>query len=350
MPNFGDTRVFFATFILVIGARSARAQWELESSHTNVDLRGIYSVGGGVAWASGTNGTVLRTQNDGKTWEGCATPPGTEHLDFRGVQASDEHTALVMSSGKGDLSRLYKTTDGCRTWKLLFTNPDEDGFWDAILHDATLDETFVLGDPVQGSFMVYWSRGDDDQHWSKWWNGDLKAFPGQAAFAASNSLLISAAGGRQFSFVTGGSRSELISASERSRSSLPFAAGESSGAFSVARGDHEHVVVVGGDYKRPDQREGTTAFSTDGARHFSSSHTLPGGYRSAVAYDRPHKTFIAVGPNGTDVSRDGGLNWRALRSTPEEAAGSDREWNALSLPFVVGPHGRIGRLRPASYK
>ncbi len=29
-----------------------------------------------------------------------------------------------------------------------------------------------------------------------------------------------------------------------------------------------------------------------------------------------------------------------------ESTDTDRNWNALSLPFVVGPHGRIGRLNP----
>ena len=49
-----------------------------------------------------------------------------------------------MSSGPGDQSRLYKTTDGCQTWKLLFTNPDKEGFWDAIkFSDA--QHGFILG-------------------------------------------------------------------------------------------------------------------------------------------------------------------------------------------------------------
>ena len=42
-----------------------------------------------------------------------------------------------MSSGKGDLSRLYKTTDACKTWKLVFTNPDREGFWDAVKFSMT---------------------------------------------------------------------------------------------------------------------------------------------------------------------------------------------------------------------
>src|ERR1700677_3546021 len=125
----------------------AKAQWDIEDSHTTASLRGIYNVGGGVAWASGTNGTVLRTEDGGYLWQTCAIPPGAEKLDFRGVQAFDENTAIVMSSGTGDQSRLYKTTDGCQTWKLLFTNPDKEGFWDAIVF-TDRREGFVLGDPV----------------------------------------------------------------------------------------------------------------------------------------------------------------------------------------------------------
>ena len=60
---------------------------------------------------------VSPPEDGGYLWQGCAIPPGAEKLDFRGIQAFDENTAIVMSSGKGDLSRLYKTTDGCRTWK-----------------------------------------------------------------------------------------------------------------------------------------------------------------------------------------------------------------------------------------
>jgi hypothetical protein len=77
-----------------------------------------------------------------------------------------------------------------------------------------------------------------------------------------------------------------------------------------------------------------------------AAQTPPHGYRSAVAYDAATRTWITVGPNGTDISTDDGRNWRALKPTPAEPADADRNWNALSLPFVVGPHGRIGKLRP----
>jgi hypothetical protein len=65
-----------------------------------------------------------------------------------------------------------------------------------------------------------------------------------------------------------------------------------------------------------------------------------------VAYDEATKTWITVGPNGTDVSFDDGRNWKAVHpdASLHEAADADRNWNALSLPYVVGPKGRIGKL------
>src|ERR1700761_2526597 len=114
-------RIFFALLLTT----AAHAQWTLQNSGTESSLRGIHAVSAQIAWASGTDGTVLKTEDSGRHWTKCSIPPGADKLDFRGIQAFDANTAIVMSSGKGDLSRLYKTTDGCKTWKLLFTNPDK---------------------------------------------------------------------------------------------------------------------------------------------------------------------------------------------------------------------------------
>ena len=73
--------------------------------------------------------------------------------------------------------------------------------------------------------------------------------------------------------------------------------------------------------------------------------TPPHGYRSAVAYDVASKTWITVGPNGTDISTDDGRNWRPMKASPRDAPDADKNWNALSLPLAVGPKGRVGMLR-----
>jgi hypothetical protein len=348
-------------------ALPTQAQWTIQNSGTIADLRGIANAGNGIAWASGTEGTVLRTTDTGKTWQRCPTPPNADLLDFRGIQAFDANTAIVMSSGKGDLSRLYKTTDGCQTWKLLFTNPDKDGFWDAIKYVAG-DEFVILGDSIRGKRDL-WEWGGEDG--DKWHEMNLSASPAdkeESSFAASNSILELpvfpmsdaspkfevrwASGTSQHAYIN------LVSLSCHCRQQPPLkrvdvplhTGSQSSGIFSFNFRNSAVGIAVGGDFERPLATDKIAAYSTDGGLIWQSASTQPHGYRSAVAYNPTTKTWITIGPNGTDISTDDGRNWRPLKPSPTDTPDADRNWNALSLPFVVGPHGRIGILNPTALK
>jgi hypothetical protein len=381
--------ILLSAFVLATTSL-ANAQWEIQSAPTTASLRGIHALGNGIAWSSGSSGTVLRTTDDGAHWQLCATPPDADKLDFRGIQGFDQNIAIVMSSGKGDLSRLYKTTDGCQTWKLVFTNPDKDGFWDALSIMAPnqdqlghpLDHShawgYLLGDPVGGIFTLF-STQDGGDTWSRRVAtkrgpkgigckvDNFQAKSEEAVFAASNQSLLTLMSDYLL-FVTGGSVARIgytdvfsldgaLCHESTHFLDLPMNHGNSSsGAFAIAAvaGYEDHgnfpdkVVVVGGDYKLPNATDGSAAaVSRVGTPLFQTvrkSHTPPHGYRSSVAYDPTQKLWITVGPNGTDISRDDGKNWTALKPTAKDPPDADKNWNALSLPFVVGPHGRIGRL------
>jgi photosystem II stability/assembly factor-like uncharacterized protein len=360
------TLILLATATLAL---QAQAQWTIQQSHTAASLRGIHALGNGIAWASGMQGTVLRTTDDGATWQTCTTPPEAEKLDFRGIQAFDANTAIVMSSGKGDLSRLYKTTDACKSWKLLFTNPDKEGFWDAIQFlDAQRfpnQRNFgvLIGDPVDNLFPIF-TTPDGGERWERWTKDAPSSLIGESIFAASNSSLI-LDGPQDLQFVTGGAGgARIVTFGEHydqkqsgrrrwSASKLPQASGASAGAFSIATrplagSDPAGLVavVVGGDYQQPASANNTCTYAS--VFDFQPATTPPHGYRSAVAYSPTHKTWITVGPNGTDISTDDGKNWRPLKPSPTDAPDADQNWNALSLPFVVGPKGRIGKLNPTS--
>jgi hypothetical protein len=366
-----------AALILLL-TLTTQAQFQIQNSHTTASLRGIHALNDQIAWASGTNGIVLHTTDGGATWQICTTPPDAEKLDFRGIQAFNQNTAIVMSSGKGDLSRLYKTTDACRTWKLLFTNPDKEGFWDALLF-LSPQHGFLLGDPVTtthmggGTSFGFYIREtvDGGANWARPSGIQTVPHQGESIFAASNSALTTYFFKGDLLFVTGGfDLPEAVFLHTRNHivcdcpwepgppGSSPFIMGtsellpirgdETSGAFSVQSND-KTVVVVGGNYKSPEDTSNTAAYLSLGAR-WQQPQTPPHGYRSAVAYDSTTKTWITVGPNGTDISRDDGRNWTALKPSPQDAPDADKNWNALSLPFVVGPNGRIGKLTPGVLK
>jgi hypothetical protein len=385
-----NTRSSLSVILLLAASfatANAKAQFDIEESHTTASLRGIHNVGAGVAWASGTNGTVLRTEDGGYLWQTCTIPPGAEKLDFRGIQAFDANTAIVMSSGKGDLSRLYKTTDGCQTWKLLFTNPDKDGFWDAIRFQNR-NFGVLMGDPVDGKLYARYTANGGIK-WQPFGNDDQLRItsPESGIFAASNSSITMPSNPNFFFAIANLNKAPVFLESSFGELPCPYSdhktvkrcpkdygwwafetlpierTGDSSGVFSIGlnSGDQDApiaMVAVGGDYSKPNN-QGGAAYETAGhdpsaegtdARVWHASQTPPHGYRSSVAYDPNQKLWITVGPNGTDISRDDGKNWTPLKPSPQDPPDADKNWNALSLPFVVGPHGRIGRLRPITQK
>ena len=356
---------FLISVALLLGAAGAQAQVDLEESHTTASLRGIDSLEAGVAWASGSGGTVLRTGDGGSLWQPCTTPKGAEKLDFRGVQGFDANTAVVMASGKGAASRIYKTTDGCQSWKLVFENPDAGGFFDD-LRKVTEKQMYLLGDPVGGKFAMFFSP---DQG-SSWFIADdpgLEAQAGDGAFAASNSGLLGA--GHTVIFGAGGGTAARVYVTrpnckpeamkgdvcplEWVHMDVPMAAGvQGAGIFSLggrasasATGKvSTFLLAVGGDYQKPDAATGTAAWSRDGGQHWTAAEKPPSGYRSAVALDKGTQIWLAVGPTGADRSDDDGKTWTSI---PGDTA---KGWNAVSLPFVVGAKGRIGKIRPEALK
>jgi photosystem II stability/assembly factor-like uncharacterized protein len=214
-----------------------------------------------------------------------------------------------MSSGKGDLSRLYQTTDGCKTWRLYKQNDEPDGFWDAVAFTASpnlvnsQDSPVLIGDPVRGCLQVFWLVGS-----KVWWpprcgKGSMPrvtplARDGESAFAASNSSALSFERG-DYIFGTGGvsgarffyTREELFPGSNDNAytvvDSVEVPIGTktaSSGIFSLAERSRSQIVAVGGDYVEPNNSAATAAWSSDKGLHWQAATTPPHGYRSAVAY------------------------------------------------------------------
>lgn len=291
---------------------SSRATaWQPVTTGVTARLRGLSAVSPRVVWASGTGGTVIRSADAGATWV-RSTIPGAESLDFRDIDAIDERTAYVLSIGEGDASRIYKTSDAGRTWREQFRNTDKRAFFDAMaFRDGR--HGFAFSDSVEGQQVIL--RTDDGEHWNRIVGGLPPALPSEGAFAASGTN-ISIAGDRIW---IGTSKSRVVRSADNGRTwsaaSTPLPSSESAGIFSIAFATRDRGIVVGGDYKVESAAVDNVAVSSDAGATWTLAKGL-GGFRSAVGFVSPgqagKEVVVAVGPSGSDYSRDGGTTWSAV--------------------------------------
>src|SRR5216684_2461927 len=296
-------------FSLIFGVSVQAQWWQVQTSGLDTNLRGVSAAWmpvekswrRAVVWASGTNGVILKSINEGATWKRVHVAGG-EALDFRGIVAFNASAAYVMSSGEGEKSRIYKTADGGETWTLQYTDKRKEFFLDTI---ACLSETqcFALGDPLDGKFLLL--NTTDGRHWNPLPTANMPAaLPGEGAFAASNSCLLLS--GEEIFFGTGGPAARVFRSPDSGRTwsvaETPIAHGKtSSGVFSIARAHEKTIVVVGGDYQDPARASGVAAYSLDEGRTWQLSTQQPGGYRSSVACV-DDALCAAIRPNGEDVN------------------------------------------------
>lgn len=326
--------------VFLLSCIVADAQWVKQSIGTTAGLRGLSVVNEKIIWASGTGGTVIRTVDGGKTWK-VMTVPGAEKLDFRDIEAFDANTVYILSIGNGDLSRIYKTTDGGETWKVQFTNKNEEAFFDAV---ACWDQNncIAMSDPVDGHYVLISTV--DGENWKQIVSNKMpSAKDGEAAFAASGTCLITHGKSTAF-LVSGGNDARVFRSGDRGLTwtvaQTPIVKGTpGSGIFSIAFRNNLHGTIVGGNYEKPDENNGTLAFTRDGGKSWYAGSGLS-GYRSAVAYI-DSKTIIAVGTNGTNISNDRGATWEKIGNENLNAVDA----KSKKAVWAVGPKGLVVRLK-----
>ncbi len=331
--------------LLCLLAVAAGEWWSVQPTGMDSNFRGVSIIrnsqreGNTTIWASGSHGVVLKSRDSGKNWERLRIPDG-EALDFRGVQAMDESVAYVMSSGEGEKSRIYKTGDGGKTWEMQYTDKRKEFFLDAI---ACVSATicFALSDPVEGKFVIL--HTGDGKNWKEMPRESMPAAQEkEGAFAASNSSLL-LYGEHDIYFGTGGPAARVFHSVDSGKSwtvvETPILSGKApQGIFSLARSGNT-IVLVGGDYEQAEQTERTAAYSLDQGKTWTLAAKAPGGYRSSVA--KYGRGFLAVGPNGADISEDG-MHWEPAGKISLNAVqfAGDEGWGVGAKGMVAKFLGR----------
>lgn len=285
-------------------------------------------------WVSGTNGTVGRSTDGGKTWKWIKVK-NFETSDFRDIEGFDKQTAVIMAIASP--AYILRTTDGGETWKTVFENHDKGMFLDAM--EFWNDQSgIVIGDPVQNRFYI----GRTFDGGKTWQNIPEKNKPvadsGEACFASSGTN-IRKLNKQEAVFVSGGFSSHIFIRDKKIL--LPIIQGTATtGANSVAVKNSKTMIVVGGDFNNKNDTIKNCAITRDGGITWNHPETSPHGYRSCVEYLGKNK-WIACGLNGVDISNDDGKTWKKISDESFHVCRKAKKGKAV---FLAGNNGKVGKL------
>lgn len=262
-----------------------------QQSNTTNGLIGISPVNKKVVWASGRNGTFLRTTDGGKHWT-AGTVAGAETLQFRDVQGVSDKVAYLLSIGAGPASRIYKTTDGGQSWTLQFQATDPNAFYDCFAFWSPT-QGITMADSISGRFPVI--RTLDGKTWQDIGDQLPSALPGESGFAASGTCAATQ-GKRKAWLATGGTNTvaRVLRTADRGQTwataEVPLTVGDqfAGGVISVGFRDGRHGFAAGGDLTATGIGD-NFARSSDGGKTWTKVTSAPirgALFGAAYAIDR----------------------------------------------------------------
>ncbi len=324
-------------------SRPLQPQWQVQESPCKASLRGLCAVDSKVAWASGSDGTFLRTEDGGQTWQ-AGVVPGAEKLDFRDVQAFDKNSAILLSAGEP--AAIYCSNDAGKTWTRTYENKSEGVFFDAMdFWDAKHGMAF--SDPIAGHLLIIHTK-DAGRSWQQVPSKNIPpAMKGEAGFAASGTCLTTV-GKERVWIGLGGKQARVFASADQGKtwsvSNTPLAQeSQTAGIYSLAFFDAQHGVAVGGDYTKPLDSKANAAITEDGGKTWQAiSKQQPGGHRACVTYlgNSKGQQLVTVGRQGTDFSIDGGKTWKPFGSLGFYVVSSAKDGST----WAAGANGRIAKL------
>jgi photosystem II stability/assembly factor-like uncharacterized protein len=307
---------------------------KLLNSEQKVSFRGLSVADDQTIWVSGSNGTVGKSLDGGKTWR-FQQIKGYEKTDFRDVEAFDSLNALIM--GIDCPARILKTTDGGNFWKIVFEDTTKGMFLDAMsFNESNVSNGIVVGDPIEGKAFIL-STSNKGDTWTKRELNRRPALDSGEAFFASSGSNICYYSKNDAVAVTGGKVSNLLF--QQKKIPLPLIQGaESTGANAIAVKNATTFMIVGGDFTKKDATIGNFCFTKNAGKSWISSIQPPTGYRSCVAYIHENM-WITCGLNGVDITEDDGLHFKRISNLGFHVCKKSKKGNKI---FLAGGGGRIG--------
>lgn len=265
-------------------------------------------------WYAGSRGKYgWISLNGGKNFSGVAVQD-TLIPEFRAI-AQTKTDVFILNVGTPAL--LYKISKDGKRSKLVYTENGEKVFYDSMQFTNDKDG-IAMGDPTDNCLSVIITNDGGDT-WTKVPCDKLpKITPGEAAFAASNTNIITK--GDKIWMVSGGKKSRVFYSKDKAISwevyNTPIVQGsEMTGIFSADFYNDTLGFAVGGDYEKPEKNSGNKMITTDGGKNWELIGEGKGfGYASCVQFvpGSNGNEIVTIGPSGLYYSYNKGKDWEKL--------------------------------------
>ncbi len=326
-------KTIFALLFLV-SSQVYSQQIKIINSGTKTSLRGLSVVSDRIIWVSGSNGMVGKSVDSGNTWKWVQVHD-FEKRDFRDIEAFDDNIAVIIAVDTP--AYILRTIDGGDTWKAVYENDTKGMFLDA-MEFWNIQSGIVIGDPINNKFFIARTFDGGNTWRTLPENNYPVADRGEACFAASGTN-IRAFGNDAACFVTGGLHSRLFLKDKII--DLPIIQGkETTGANSIAIKNKKVMIVVGGDFTKPDSKDSNCIVSKDAGKTWGFPHITPRGYRSCVEY-LGKNNWITCGLTGVDITDDDGYTWKSISGQSFNVCRKAKDGRSF---FLAGGKGVIGKL------
>lgn len=300
-------------------------------------FRGV-AVANDIAVVAGSGGQAYLANLNKKKWTRLNVT-SDDNIEFRDVEILDGNTILLMSAGEGKASKIFKSNDAGKSWKMVFENQHEKAFFNGF--DFWDNKHGVLiSDPIDDKLYLLETK-DGGETWQRLQSPILPQLnKNEYGFAASGTGIKCFAIG-ELRVATGGATARVFSSSNYGKKwtiEKPsiIQGGDSKGIFSIDYLDSKTGIAVGGNYQ-------ADTYTGDNLCLYQNKKWLkPKGaevlqYASCAQYLNQNMV-LATGTSGTAISNDGGANWNYLpKIEPYHAISYDTENN---IGLLSGGNGR----------
>lgn len=297
-----------------ITADLSNPQWETQYQDSTSNFVGMSIVNENVVWVSSDRNRIVHTMDGGRTWIAQKVTE-IDSLNYRDIHAFSAEDVVTASLGPGPAARVYGTSNAGQDWKLLYTAPEPDWWFDCF--DFWDERGFLAVSSSEGLRILRTS----DKGFS-WQEVDTAHRPaliaGEHMAAASETCALAGEDGHGWITTripgtgTRVFRTEDFGATWAAYPTPVPSSKVGEGIASAAFFDSENGIAIG----RVDSLKDTnTAITTDGGLTWAKGGRAVGGivFGAAVVPGTSTPSIVAVSrDNGSGYSTDGGHSWTPI--------------------------------------